>query len=295
MLRQVLLVGLVAGTPVSAQAPPLVAYGTVTDPFGTPVPGARIAVVSFDISPGVRPDDRPSRAGQCPGVRPVAGAALSGPDGRFRLLLPLQAMPRALTCLEIVATPPAGLPLTPIYLSMDSVPAAAVATADDSVRMDIIVPSSEAVAPAPPPPLPPPPSFRAPDEELLWLAQVIPGGFGGYWRAQGAADIQVYLTDLTAAPQAKRLLLEYFRLRPPAGGAPGDVLFMHGRWDAATLVQWRDRLRAAGAAAGVRGAELRLDWNRVQVAVRAGGRPRLLGRLPALGIPVAALFVVGGG
>ncbi len=293
MLRHTLLLLFLASPPLCAQT--LKTYGTVLDHFGTPLPGATVAVTAVDISPGVPATERaPVGVGQCVGARPVSGRAVAGPDGRFRLELDLGRPPRAVACLAIVATPPARRPVAALDLAMDSVPAAATIAAGDSVRMDIMLPDA-ALAPTSAVPLPSPPAFRDADEELQWLARAVPGGFGGYWRADAAEPIKVYLVDLAQAPQAKRLLQEYFRLRPPPGGAPPDIVFMRGRWDAATLLGWRDRLRRAGLAAGVRGAELRLDWDRVQVSVRgAAGRARLRARLAALGIPEAALLIVGG-
>lgn len=294
MLRTALILLLMGSAPVRAQTS-LKAYGTVTDHFGTPVPGATIAVTSVDISPGVRAGERAVvGTGQCAGARPVEARTKADADGRFHMVLELGSPVRTLTCLAVVATPPARSPLGPIYLAMDSLEAGAIAAAGDSVRMDIIVPES-ATGVAGLAPLPPPPAFSSPDQELLWLGKNIPGGFGGYWRAAGSADVTVYLMDFAAAGTAKRLLKEYFRQRPPAGGAVGDVMFMHAQRDVATLIAWRDRLRAAGAAAGVRAADLRLDWNRLQVTVRgAAGRARLLARLPAMGIPQNAVFVVAG-
>lgn len=293
MLRKTILLLFLASPPLCAQT--LRAYGTVLDHFGTPLPGATVTVTAVDISADVPAGERvPVGPGQCVGARPVSGRAVAGADGRFRLELELGRPSRAFACLAIVAAPPPGRPVARLDLAMDSVPAAATIAAGDSVRMDILLPDA-AVALTSAVPLPTPPTFRDADEELLWLSRAVPGGLGGYWRTDPAEPIKVYLVDLAQAPQAKRLLQEYFRLRPPSGGAPPDIVFMRGRWDAATLLGWRDRLRHAGAPAGVRGAELRLDWNRVQVSVRgAGGRARLRARLASLGIPEAALLIVGG-
>ncbi len=291
MLRPILLL-LIGSTPVAAQT--LKTYGHVLDRFGTPVPGATVVVTSVDVSPGVPALERlPVGAGQCVGARPEGGRAVADADGRFRLDLDLGLPPRTLTCLAIVTTPPAGRPLARLDLAMDSVAAAATIAAGDSVRMDIMLPDAAAALTSAVP-LPTPPAFASQDEELVWLTRAVPGGFGGYWRTGAGEPVKVYLVDLAQAPQAKRLLQEYFRQRPPAGGPPPDMLFMRGRWDAATLLGWRERLRRAGAAAGVRDALLRLDWNRVQVSVRgASGRARLRARLAALGIPEAALLIVG--
>ncbi len=292
MLRPLLL-SLIASTSLSAQT--LKTYGHVLDHFGTPVPGATVAVTSVDVSPAVPAVERLSvGAGQCAGARPLTGRTVTRPDGHFRLDLELGRPPRTLTCLTIVATPPPGRPLARMELAMDSVAAAETIATGDSVRMDIMLPDA-AVALTSAVPLPTPPAFASADEELLWLTRAVPGGFGGYWRAGAAEPMKVYLVDMAQAPQAKRLLQEFFRLRPPAGGAPPDIVFMRGRWDAATLLGWRDRLRRAGVSAGVRAASLRLDWNRVQVSVRgAAGRARLRARLGALGIPEHALLIVGG-
>ncbi len=277
-----------------AQARSLTAYGIVTDLFGTPVPGARIGVTAVDVSPGVEPRERTAVGpGQCSGARPTSAGAVVGADGRFRVVLRLDAPVPALLCLAVEVVPPRGTPLGPIYLAMDSVEAGKLTAAGDSVRMNLIVPEGSFGVPDENPPPAPPASFASEDEELVWLARAVPGGFGGYWRPGPNQPMNVYLTDMTLAPRAKKVLLKYFHLRPPTGGEPPDVQFMRGRWDVLTLIGWRDRLRAAGAAAGVRAADLRLDWNRVQVTMRAEGRSPLLARLPALGIPQAALFLVG--
>ncbi len=291
-MRAALLL-LLAAPSLSAQT--LETYGTVLDHFGTPVPGATVVVTSVDISPAVPAAERlPVGPGQCVGARPVSGRTVAGADGRFHLDLELGRPARALTCLAIVAAPPAGRPLARMDLAMDSVAAAETIAAGDSVRMDIMLPDA-AVALTSAVPLPTPPPFASADEELLWLTRAVPGGFGGYWRTGAGEPVKVYLVDMAQAPQAKRLLQEFFRQRPPAGGAPADIVFMRGRWDAATLLGWRDRLRRAGAAAGVRDALLRLDWNRVQVSVRgAAGRARLRSRLATLGVPENALLIVGG-
>ncbi|HEX9107039.1 MAG TPA: hypothetical protein VF832_07420 [Longimicrobiales bacterium] len=291
MLRQALLL-LIAVAPVRAQT--LIAYGTVLDRFGTPVPGATVVVTSVDVSPGVPARERlPVGPGQCVGARPVSARTAAGADGRFRLSLALGLPARSVTCLAVVATPPAGRPLTQLELAMDSVRAQETAAAGDSVRMDIMLPDAAAALTSARP-LPTPPPFRTQDEELLWLVRAVPGGFGGYWRGSSAEPMKVYLVDLVQAPQAKRLLQAYFRQRPPEGGAPQDILFMRARWDVAALIGWRDQLRRAGAAAGVRAAVLRLDGNRVQVSVSGpAGRARLRARLAALGVPEAALFIVG--
>lgn len=292
MLRQVLLLLL---TPAWLSGQTLKAYGTVLDHFGTPVPGATVVVTAVDVSADVPARERlPIGPGQCVGARPVSGRTAAGADGRFRLSLELGARVPALACLAIVAAPPPGRPLALMHLAMDSVGARAIVAADDSVLMDIMLPDAAAALTGATP-LPSPPAFASADEELLWLARAVPGGFGGYWRTGTGEPLKVYLVDLAQAGQAKRLLQEYFRERPPAGGVPPDIVFMRGRWDAATLIDWRDRLRRAGTAAGVRAATVRLDWNRVQVSVRgAAGRARLRMRLAGLGVPAAALLIVGG-
>ena len=290
MLRPALLL-LIAAAPLGAQT--LVAYGTVLDRFGTPVPGAMVEVTSVDVSTGVPERERlPVGPGQCVGARPVSARTSAGDDGRFRLTLDLGQPLRSVTCLAVVATPPAGRPLSRLELAMDSVRAGAAA--GDSVRMDIMLPDAAAPLTSAQP-LPTPPPFRTKEEELVWLSRALPGGFGGYWRISPDEPIKVYLVDPAQAAQAKRLLQEYFRQRPPEGGAPRDILFMRGHWDVVALIGWRDRLRRAGAAAGVRAAVLRLDWNRVQVSVAGrAGRVRLRGRLGGLGVPEGALLIVGG-
>jgi hypothetical protein len=277
-----------AGAP---RARALLAYGSVLDRYGHPTPGATVTITGLDTSPDVPAGERVRVGWQCLGARPVSARAVAGEDGRFRAVLELGDPPRELACLAIRVVPPPNTGLDSMELSMDSLAAGALAAAGDSVLMDIILPAREAAAP----PRVEPPVFADADAELRWLAQNVPGGFGGYWRARGTTEVQVYLVDMTRAAQAKAFMVRYFQVRPPTGGAPSDILFMRAGWDAATLLDWRDRLRRLGPAGGVRAAELRPDWNRVQVTVAGtAGLARLRARLRALAIPERALLLVGG-
>jgi len=291
-MRSLLLLLLVP-TGLYAQAPTVTAYGLVTDRLGTPVPGAALVITGLDTSPGVSAAEQVRVGWQCTGARPQAARVTAGADGRFRVALPAGEPPRRLSCLSIAVTPPASSRVAPIDLSMDSVHLAALHASGDSLLMMIVLP--EVAGPAAAPSLPEPPAFGTRDDELRWLAHTVPGGFGGYWRPAGADEVHVYLVDLSQASRAKSMLARYFHLRPPAGGEPGDVSFMQARWDIPTLLGWRDQLLRAGAVAGVRDAQLRQDWNRVQVSVRGNaGAARLRSRLRALGIPEKALLIVGG-
>ncbi len=267
-------------------------YGLVTDGMGTPVAGATLVITGVDTSPGVAAE-RVRVGWQCEGARPQAARVTAGADGRFRVALPADPS-RRLACLSIAVTPPAASRVGPMDFSMDSVHLAALLASGDSLLMMIVLPDvAGPVASAPA--LPDPPAFADADAELRWLEKTIPGGFGGYWRRPGADEVHVYLRDLSQAARAKTLFLRYFQLRPPPGGMPREISFMQARWDGATLLGWRDRLLRAGAAAGVRGAQLRADWNRVQVSVRGNaGAARLRSRLGALGIPANALLIGGG-
>ena len=281
--------GLAAQTP----GPTVTAYGLVTDHLGTPVPRASLVITGVDTSPGVARAEYVRVGWQCEGARPQAARVTAGADGRFRVALPAGEPPRRVSCLSIAVTPPPASRVEPLDLSMDSVHLAALHASGDSLLMMIVLPDREGAAAAPS--LPEPPAFATSDDELRWLARTVPGGFGGYWRRPGADEVHVYLLDLAQAPRAKSLLVRYFQLRPPAGGTPRDVSFMQAHWDVPTLLGWRDRLLREGAAAGVRSAQLRPDWNRVQVSVRGdAGAARLRARLRVLGIPERALLIVGG-
>jgi len=252
------------------RASALLAYGTVLDRGGRPAAGASVTITGVDTSPDVPARERVRVGWQCEGARPVSARAVAGVDGHFRALLEFGDPPRQLACLSIRAVPPAGAGLDSMELAMDSLAVGALAATRDSVLMDIILPAHVAAGPTPVEP----PAFADGDAELRWLAQTVPGGFGGYWRARGSSEVQIYLADMTRAPQAKAFLVRYFQVRPPAGGVPSDILFMRAGWDAATL---------------------RPDWSRVQVTVSgAAGLARLRARLRALAIPERALLLVGG-
>lgn len=270
-----------------------IAYGTVTDPFGTPVPAAALAITAVNtaVPESAR---RPVGVGQCTGAGPVVARVTTGADGRFVRRLEYASAARPLLCLSIQVEPPRGSGLESLELALDSVVVkpGASAVPPDSVRMDIIVsPGAEPVAAPAEVVLSPPPSFASADEELAYLAGIVPGGFGGYYLQDGTTC--VYLTDLDRAAEAQAVLRAYFRLRPPPAGVdPGRLRFAHGRYDYVQLRDWRERLASGlGRAAEVR---IRMDWNKLQVGVAtAAAATRARAVAKRLGVPSAALLVVG--
>jgi hypothetical protein len=132
------------------------------------------------------------------------------------------------------------------------------------------------------------------DGRLMAIARQVPG-FGGYF-FDANGDLNVYLTDLTREPAARAAVAQAARNRPerPARpwSGPAQIITRHGDYDFVQLEEWRGRVTAAVAHAGVQVVDTDEAKNRIFVGVTdQQSRSRVLTLIDGAGVPRNAVTV----
>ena len=132
------------------------------------------------------------------------------------------------------------------------------------------------------------------DGRFLDLTRQVPG-FGGYFFDENG-DLNVYLTDLSRESAARVVVAEVARNRPERAHQPwrrpAEIVVRRGDFDYQQLNDWRGRLSAALAIAGVQLLDTDEATNRIFIGVtEEDAKARVLSRVAALGVPRNAVVV----
>ena len=130
------------------------------------------------------------------------------------------------------------------------------------------------------------------DGRFVQLAQQVPG-FGGYF-FDANGDLNVYLTDLSRADEARAAVAEVAIQRGPSPQRlltrPAAIIVRHGDFDFLQLDEWHQQMRAAWSIPGVVSFDSNEATNRVVIGVSdMTVKPRVLALADSLGVPRNAI------